>query len=420
MLMEGNDQLGYQDVAEQLQSQLEASDTKSVHSSSSGRSKHTPSIFGRNLEHTSTVCYGCRVCQTDGEYVTGPMCIKASSDGSTSTTSAQDAKLQQSQVELNGAKPVQQVLREKLSPLQNGQRTVKSMSTKNFNGSATSASHAICEPLTTSTMLIQRESNEESQESEEDLHVQNRTKRKASNCSGATMSICSETSTKWTKHRRLELVRNCNYDNVIFASVDKDKPVYSRSSGFVQACEKYDMYSDQCYDWLLANDASFAMLCASVPPQQFRMLKAQALEFGAAKHKVITYENAILRCKNEGTRTLEDEQGKKALGILCKFLSKRGLQTKEFIYKVFQILTMADHKKNSLLILGASDAGKTLFSTLITAVYRSYEIGHVNPQASPTQVDSFWLSECYTSSIKRVEELFIPTPTIAQLWKQLL
>ena len=91
----------------------------------------------------------------------------------------------------------------------------------------------------------------------------------------------------------------------------------------------------------------------------------------------------------------------------------------ELLNNIFDVLLMKNNKKITLGFIGPSNTGKTFIADIITGSFNSFEVGNILPPSKDT-LDTFWLSNCVYSSIKRMEEFFIPTQAICNAFKQLL
>ena len=91
----------------------------------------------------------------------------------------------------------------------------------------------------------------------------------------------------------------------------------------------------------------------------------------------------------------------------------------ELLNNIFDVLLMTNNKRITLGLIGPSNTGNTYLADIICGWFNTFEIGNILPPSKDT-LSEFWLSNCVYSSIKRMEEFFIPTQAICNSFKQLL
>jgi len=112
-----------------------------------------------------------------------------------------------------------------------------------------------------------------------------------------------------------------------------------------------------------------------------------------------------------------------AMGTLAQWLlsisEENNMTIGDLLSNIFRILNSESGKKNSIILIGASDAGKTLFANFLCSPWQDFEIGNFK-LPTKTTCNSFWLENLPGAQVYRCEEMILENAEIIQLLKSLL
>lgn len=331
-------------------------------------------------------CSACPVEVTDGVWHPISPSEEPILPGPTSNSNVLDAKKQTSQETVGVVENVPEALASMLSNPKNTLKTARSISEENWDN--------------------QCYANAE--------NVKNVTNEKLPNAATSSKKL------RMGKRKLSEVIMQTDFSTRIYPSTAVVNSCGAVSQ-FNSYMLKHNIYNELMFNHFLRCDDSFYKLMQQLPLRIMKPLKEKCISINEARFKPLSYEDAVYRdkleldCHEFGTNLAYYE------GLLFAFLSTLFGSTssiRESLIRIFDVLTGATHKKCALIFIGKSDTGKSFFANLLSSVYYPYEIGYVVTPAGTT-VSDFWLSECVTCSLKRVEELCISTPIIAQSFKAL-
>ena len=93
--------------------------------------------------------------------------------------------------------------------------------------------------------------------------------------------------------------------------------------------------------------------------------------------------------------------------------------TSEAVLKaVIDTLCLTDPKISTIIFIGASNAGKSFLSALLTAAFADYELGII--QSVSGRSGDFWLQDCLGKELYFCEELVLSTIDIIQRFKAVM
>ena len=90
----------------------------------------------------------------------------------------------------------------------------------------------------------------------------------------------------------------------------------------------------------------------------------------------------------------------------------------EIVAAMFEVLNLSDPKVTTLVLIGASNAGKTFLSSILRAGLPMYDVGIV--QSVHQRPGDFWLQDCIGKEMYCCEELNIASRDVLQRFKALM
>ena len=229
-------------------------------------------------------------------------------------------------------------------------------------------------------------------------------------------------NTRRSQNEIAQIVQMTNFDEVVFPI---NKPVPDTittnrhsTSDFLKLFIKYKICSQRHFLHMLDNDTKLMDAYLHLPYNLTNQIIAKGLTVAQSAFTPTTFLD-----KFNDTVIDESKPIKRLTGLFYEYLQyishTNFYPRDELLHNIFNVLLMKNNKRITLGFIGPSNTGKTFLADIISGSFNSFEIGNILPPSKDT-LDTFWLSNCVYSSIKRMEEFFIPTQSICNAFKQLL
>lgn len=183
--------------------------------------------------------------------------------------------------------------------------------------------------------------------------------------------------------------------------------------------ESEQITNEQHFDFELGRNSLFAKACNSI--RQIEAKKTQWYQINCTK-PMKTYEEIL----EEGfigyppEWPLELRLGvASAIEVFESIARENNIRFKKLLPRIFDILCDRRGKENSIMLLGASDSGKTVVADLLCGMLQPHEIG-ICKIPGRTSSNQFWKQNLRGKKIYRIEEYYVDDQTIMQEVKTLL
>ncbi|XP_065681666.1 uncharacterized protein LOC136095264 [Hydra vulgaris] len=180
---------------------------------------------------------------------------------------------------------------------------------------------------------------------------------------------------------------------------------------------KYKITNQSMLLYYLRYDKDFLNSHSKLPSNQVNNIISKLYVRSMSLFQVIPFHKIMNRYVIDDNTLIS-----RLTGVIISFFKKVSSSNSYpemfFFDSIFDVLTLSDHKKITLFLIGTSNTGKSFLSQFLTSVYRNYEVGSILAP-NGDRLSEFWLQQCIFTHVKRCEELVIPTMQIAQEFKKL-
>ena len=214
-------------------------------------------------------------------------------------------------------------------------------------------------------------------------------------------------------------MKDTDFDEVVYKPISN--PIHTTThatSDFLNLFIKHKCCSSRHFLYIVHRDKQLKDAYVKLPYNLTSQIINKGLTLAQSAFTPITFLDKFNDTEIDNSKSI-----KRLTGIFHEFLEivshANFYHRTELLNNIFDVLLMKNNKKITLGFIGPSNTGKTFLADVICGSFNSFEIGNILPPAKDT-LDTFWLSNCVYSSIKRMEEFFIPTVAICNAFKQLL
>ena len=190
------------------------------------------------------------------------------------------------------------------------------------------------------------------------------------------------------------------------------------TSDFLKKFIDYNISSTRHFYHIIRQDEELRKLFVQLPYNLTNQIISKGLTICQASFKPVTFID-----KYNWTVKSYDKLVKRLSGLIIEFLEHISIENNKhkdsLLINLFDVLLYRNHKKMTLGLIGSSNSGKSFLVDLFTSNFELYEIGNIIPPAKDT-LSEFWLMNCVYSSVKRMEEFYIPTLAVCNEFKKLL